>query len=255
MQPRGIFRHRKHVARTREVASETRFHWSCCVGSRPRQLRLFISSPLNPILAGEPLTIRLDGLPADKNVTLTAERTIEAPNRAGVPGALSLASGFLGAAGIARPGDSEAALGQLHRCRHSRSVLVDGAGRRRRGRRIEATAGQAHCGSRRSRACVHDDRVHRFAARSESRAGQGIPRRGVRHVARSARRPAIILLGGSEGGAAGRARWLTALRVARIRRARASLLLAGRQASARFPSCRLRSRIFPSIDSMQRSSG
>jgi dienelactone hydrolase len=44
----------------------------------------FHIEPGNPILTGEPLAIRLDGLPTDKSVTLTAERTIEAPNRAGV---------------------------------------------------------------------------------------------------------------------------------------------------------------------------
>jgi dienelactone hydrolase len=44
----------------------------------------FHIEPANPILAGEPLAIRLDGLPAGKSVILTAERTIEAPNRPGV---------------------------------------------------------------------------------------------------------------------------------------------------------------------------
>jgi len=54
----------------------------CWCGSAAAQT--FHIEPANPILAGEPLTIRLDGLPADKSVTLTAERTIEAPNRPGV---------------------------------------------------------------------------------------------------------------------------------------------------------------------------
>jgi dienelactone hydrolase len=53
--------------------------WCCSVAAQT-----FHIEPANPILAGEPLAIRLDGLPADKDVTLTAERTIEAPNRAGV---------------------------------------------------------------------------------------------------------------------------------------------------------------------------
>ena len=54
----------------------------CWISSAAAQT--FHIEPANPILAGEPLSIRIDGLPADKNVTLTAERTIEAPNRAGV---------------------------------------------------------------------------------------------------------------------------------------------------------------------------
>jgi dienelactone hydrolase len=54
----------------------------CWCGSAAAQT--FHIEPANPILAGEPLAIRLDGLPPDKSVTLTAERTIEAPNRPGV---------------------------------------------------------------------------------------------------------------------------------------------------------------------------
>jgi dienelactone hydrolase len=50
----------------------------------PAAAQTFRIEPANPVLAGEPLSIRLDGLPADKSVTLTAERTIEAPNHAGV---------------------------------------------------------------------------------------------------------------------------------------------------------------------------
>ena len=41
----------------------------------------FHVEPATPILAGEPLSIRIDGLPADRNVTLTAERTIESRDR------------------------------------------------------------------------------------------------------------------------------------------------------------------------------
>jgi dienelactone hydrolase len=55
----------------------------CCISSAAAQT--FHIEPANPILVGEPLSIRIDGLPPDKNVTLTAERTIEASNRAGAP--------------------------------------------------------------------------------------------------------------------------------------------------------------------------
>src|SRR5688572_7757883 len=54
----------------------------CWCGSAVAQT--FHIEPTNPVLAGEPLAIRLVGLPTDKSVTLTAERTIEAPNRPGV---------------------------------------------------------------------------------------------------------------------------------------------------------------------------
>jgi dienelactone hydrolase len=54
----------------------------CWISSASAQT--FQVEPANPVLAGEPLTIRLDGLPADKNVTVTAERAIEPQNRAGV---------------------------------------------------------------------------------------------------------------------------------------------------------------------------
>jgi dienelactone hydrolase len=53
----------------------------CAISSAAAQT--FHIEPAQPILVGEPLAIRLDGLPADKNVTLTAERTLEAPNRDG----------------------------------------------------------------------------------------------------------------------------------------------------------------------------
>jgi dienelactone hydrolase len=43
----------------------------------------FHIEPANPILVGEPLSIRVDGLPADKNVTVTAERTMPALNHDG----------------------------------------------------------------------------------------------------------------------------------------------------------------------------
>jgi dienelactone hydrolase len=39
----------------------------------------FHIEPANPVLVGEPVAIRLEGLPTDKNVTLMAERTMEAP--------------------------------------------------------------------------------------------------------------------------------------------------------------------------------
>jgi len=45
----------------------------------------FHVEPATPILAGEPLSIRIDGLPADRSVTLTAERTIESRDRSGPP--------------------------------------------------------------------------------------------------------------------------------------------------------------------------
>jgi dienelactone hydrolase len=43
----------------------------------------FHIEPANPILVGEPLSITIDGLPPDQNVTLTAERTMDASNGAG----------------------------------------------------------------------------------------------------------------------------------------------------------------------------
>jgi dienelactone hydrolase len=45
-----------------------------CIASADAQT--FHISPDNPILVGESLSIRIDGLPADKNVTLTAERAM-----------------------------------------------------------------------------------------------------------------------------------------------------------------------------------
>jgi dienelactone hydrolase len=48
----------------------------CWVSSACAQT--FHIEPANPILVGEPLSIRVDGLPADTNVTLTAERAMPA---------------------------------------------------------------------------------------------------------------------------------------------------------------------------------
>jgi len=44
----------------------------------PGAAQTFHIEPPNPILLGEPLSIRVDGLPPDRNVTLTAERTMPA---------------------------------------------------------------------------------------------------------------------------------------------------------------------------------
>jgi dienelactone hydrolase len=48
----------------------------CWVSSAGAQT--FHIEPANPVLLGEPLSIRLDGLPPDKNVTVTAERVMPA---------------------------------------------------------------------------------------------------------------------------------------------------------------------------------
>jgi dienelactone hydrolase len=45
----------------------------------------FHIAPANPILVGEPLSIRIDGLPADQSVTLMAERTMPASSQEGSP--------------------------------------------------------------------------------------------------------------------------------------------------------------------------
>jgi dienelactone hydrolase len=55
----------------------------CCISSVEAQT--FHIEPANPILVGEPLSIKLDGLPSDQNVTVTAERTIEATKPGGTP--------------------------------------------------------------------------------------------------------------------------------------------------------------------------
>ena len=55
----------------------------CWISSAAAQT--FHIAPANPVLVGEPLSISIDGLPSDKQVMLTAERTIEEPNRPGAP--------------------------------------------------------------------------------------------------------------------------------------------------------------------------
>jgi dienelactone hydrolase len=45
----------------------------------------FHIEPVSPVLVGEPLSIRVDGLPADRNVTLTAERAMPASSPGGAP--------------------------------------------------------------------------------------------------------------------------------------------------------------------------
>ena len=55
----------------------------CWISSAAAQT--FHIEPANPVLVGEPLAISIDGLPSDKKVLLTAERTIEETNRAGAP--------------------------------------------------------------------------------------------------------------------------------------------------------------------------
>jgi dienelactone hydrolase len=55
----------------------------CCVSSAAAQT--FHIEPANPILVGEPLSIKVDGLPSDQNVTVTAERTMEATKPGGAP--------------------------------------------------------------------------------------------------------------------------------------------------------------------------
>ena len=55
----------------------------CWISSAAAQT--FHVEPANRILAGDSLSIRIDGLPVDKKVTLTAERTIEPRDRSGPP--------------------------------------------------------------------------------------------------------------------------------------------------------------------------
>lgn len=55
----------------------------CWISSAAAQT--FHIEPGNPILVGEPVAITIDALPSDKKVLLTAERAIEEPNRAGAP--------------------------------------------------------------------------------------------------------------------------------------------------------------------------
>jgi len=54
--------------------------WVSCAAAQT-----FHIEPANPILVGEPLSIKVDGLPADRHVTLTAERTMDATNGGGAP--------------------------------------------------------------------------------------------------------------------------------------------------------------------------
>ena len=55
----------------------------CSIASAAAQT--FHVEPANPILVGEPISIRLDGLPTAKEVTLVAERTMEASNPSAAP--------------------------------------------------------------------------------------------------------------------------------------------------------------------------
>ena len=54
--------------------------WASCATAQT-----FHVAPANPILVGEPLSIKIDGLPADQNVTLTAERSMAASSPEGSP--------------------------------------------------------------------------------------------------------------------------------------------------------------------------
>jgi len=54
--------------------------WASCATAQT-----FHIEPANPILVGEPLSIKVDGLPADQNVTLTAERSMAASSPEGSP--------------------------------------------------------------------------------------------------------------------------------------------------------------------------
>ena len=54
--------------------------WASCATAQT-----FHVEPANPILVGEPLSIKVDGLPADQNVTLTAERSMAASSPEGSP--------------------------------------------------------------------------------------------------------------------------------------------------------------------------
>jgi dienelactone hydrolase len=54
--------------------------WFACA-----EAQTFHIEPANPVLAGDAVSIRLDGLPSDQDVTLIAERTMEAPSSSDPP--------------------------------------------------------------------------------------------------------------------------------------------------------------------------
>jgi len=81
MQPDSIFRHRSHhnLGTGRGCVRFIRLFLLCWISSASAQT--FHIEPANPILVGERLSIRIDGLPADENVTVTATRPLAAPDR------------------------------------------------------------------------------------------------------------------------------------------------------------------------------
>ena len=224
----------------------------CWISSAAAQT--FHIEPANPILVGEPLAIRLDGLPADKNVTLTAERTIEAPNRAGVQvlyrsqvvfsapqGSLDLAT--------AKPLSGSYTDADIRGLFWSMAPVAGGEVGGLKPLQVKLTA--AADGRE-----LTSTTVEFIDSLPEVKVEQvkEFPGAVFATLPGSARRPAVILLGGSEGGGGSRA---MAHRASRREASPCSgfLIIRRAPASARFPSCRLRSRIFPSIDSTPRSSG
>ena len=188
-------------------------------------------------------------------MTLTAERTIEAPNRAGVPvlyrsqAVFSAPQGSLDLA-TAKPLSGSYTDADIRGLFWSMAPVAGGEVGGLKPLQVKLTA--AADGRE-----LTSTTVEFIDSLPEVKVEQvkEFPGAVFATLPGSARRPAIILLGGSEGGGLGRAQ--SAHRASRREASPCSGFLITRRApaSARFPSCRLHSRIFPSIDSTLRSSG
>jgi dienelactone hydrolase len=152
----------------------------------------FHISPSSPILVGEPLSIRVDGLPADQNVTLTAERTMPALYRSQAvflapQGTLDLAT--------AKPLSGTYAEADIHGLFWSMAPVADGdvGGLQPLQVKLSATA------DGRVLASATIEFIDALPA-VEVEEVKEFPGAVFATLPGPARRPALIVLGGSEGG-------------------------------------------------------
>lgn len=160
----------------------------------------FHIEPANPILLGEPVSIELDGLPADQEVTVIAESAMEAPKASDPPvlyrsqAVFPVSQGSLDLA-TAKPRSGTYADADIHGLFWSMAPVEGGDAGGLQPLQVKLTANSA------GRALVSTT-IQFINALPEVKVEQvkEFPGAVFATVPGKAPRPAIILLGGSEGG-------------------------------------------------------
>lgn len=169
--------------------------WPACA-----EAQTFHIAPANPVLLGEPVSITLDGVPSGQDVTVVAERTMEAPNPPNPPllyrsqAVFSASQGSLDIA-TAQPRSGSYTGADIRGLFWSMAPVEGGDSGGLQPRQVKLTATAAG-------RLLTSTTIEFIDALPEVKVEQvkEFPGAVFATLPGKSRRPAIILLGGSEGG-------------------------------------------------------